>query len=492
MKTMKTVRERGIIRVMMVILMASLLWLMIGFESRAEGSGVIIKTVNIREGAGLDYERIGSASTDSVVTIAGQAKDSSGTTWYQIFKDANTLGFVRSDYIKDVTGTIPDVSGDPSSTTPSNPGDPSTTEIVDLNPVAATAKQDDARVRENPTGTSDLIGTVGSDQELTVTGKATGTDGYIWYRITYEDSEVTQTGFVRSDFLTLAEEPTIATGEPTTPGTEPEPNQPTTPMVEYELAIQADPEGEEHLYLLDYANGSKYKVNDLLTSMEQNKKNYEQLTINASTVAGQKIAIIILVTICCLLVAVIVYMIYHLHELKDDSIYPPSPRAPFQHKEGNKLTTENRKVMQTVAATNSTQKTPIKQSSPTGSQPRPQGGQAARPQGGQTPRPQGGQAARTQGGQAPRPQGGQASKPQSGQTPRPQGGQTTRPQSGQTTRPQSGQTPRPQGGQTPRPQGGQTSGSQADQVPGWKSKNFMADDDEFEFEFLPIDTTDQK
>ena len=60
------------------------------------------------------------------------------------------------------------------------------------------------------------------------------------------------------------------------------------------------------------------------------------------------------------------------------------------------------------------------------------------------------------------------------------------PQGGRPTAPQS-ERPAPQGGRPvarptkPVPQ------SEGNQNPGWKSKNFMSDDDEFEFEFLNWD-----
>ena len=73
-----------------------------------------------------------------------------------------------------------------------------------------------------------------------------------------------------------------------------------------------------------------------------------------------------------------------------------------------------------------------------------------------------------------RPQGG---RPQNGR-PAPQGGRPTAPQSERPAQQAGRPVARPT---KPVPQ------SEGNQNPGWKSKNFMSDDDEFEFEFLNWD-----
>ncbi len=152
---------------------------------------------------------------------------------------------------------------------------------------------------------------------------------------------------------------------------------------------------------------------------------------------------------------------------------------------------------------------------------RPQGGQSqtARPAGTQSQagRPQGGQSqtARSAGaqGQVVRPQGGQsqAGRPQGGQaqTARSTGAQSQAARStgaqSQAARSTGGQTTRPAGAQpqaaqsqgsrpgSQRPQTGPVQGQGGNgQNVGWQSKNFMTDDDEFEFEFLNWDGSEEK
>ena len=76
-----------------------------------------------------------------------------------------------------------------------------------------------------------------------------------------------------------------------------------------------------------------------------------------------------------------------------------------------------------------------------------------------------------------RPQGGRPVTPGQGR-PAPQGGRPTAPQSERPAQQAGRPVARPT---KPVPQ------SEGNQNPGWKSKNFMSDDDEFEFEFLNWD-----
>ena len=75
-----------------------------------------------------------------------------------------------------------------------------------------------------------------------------------------------------------------------------------------------------------------------------------------------------------------------------------------------------------------------------------------------------------------------------GQQARP-AGQGARPVAGQQARP-AGQTGRPVTPQVDRPARPVQNGGNQD--PGWKSKNFMSDDDEFEFEFLNWDGDEEQ
>ena len=78
--------------------------------SRAEAPGTVLpKTVNIRKQPDQGSDPIGSSSAGKEISIRGKV-EVSGVTWYQVYVDANTLGYVRADMIEAGEGDIPTVS----------------------------------------------------------------------------------------------------------------------------------------------------------------------------------------------------------------------------------------------------------------------------------------------------------------------------------------------------------------------------------------------
>ncbi|MDE7429436.1 MAG: SH3 domain-containing protein, partial [Lachnospiraceae bacterium] len=78
--------------------------------SRAEATGTVLpKTVNIRKQPDQGSEPIGSSSAGKEIAIRGKV-EASGVTWYQVYVDGNTLGYVRADMVEVGEGDIPTVS----------------------------------------------------------------------------------------------------------------------------------------------------------------------------------------------------------------------------------------------------------------------------------------------------------------------------------------------------------------------------------------------
>lgn len=64
-------------------------------------------TLNVRSGPGTGYSKIGSLTSQSVVTIIGSEKASNGKVWYKYQYNASKVGYICSDYVsvKSVTST---------------------------------------------------------------------------------------------------------------------------------------------------------------------------------------------------------------------------------------------------------------------------------------------------------------------------------------------------------------------------------------------------
>lgn len=277
------------------------------------------------------------------------------------------------------------------------------------------------------------------------------------------------TGFIRSDYVALS-------GELQAPSTEqpaeeqPSEEQPAedtqTTSKDWDTQLQGDA-----WYLLDMVGQKQYKIDDLFSSIDQITEINAQFETNQKKITSQKVVIIILVILLVAAAAAVTLLIFKIKDMTDAADFSDAEEAALRRRRVDRPQTG-----------------------------RGQGGRPA-PQGGRT---QGGQKVMHEVGAERRPAGkpaGQGGRPVQGQRP---AGQQARPatQGARPTAPQAGR-PAPQGTRPAAPQTGR-SAPQVDrpvkpaqnngnpQDPGWKSKNFMSDDDEFEFEFLNWDGDEEQ
>ena len=465
--------------------------------SHAESAAkVTASSAKIRKTADSSSEVIGSAAKDKTISIKSQTKGADGYTWYEVYVDANTLGYIRSDLVSITDGSTPSSSSGTTTTTtttttatPAPVVNETPVEVTAVEPLSATVTGGQSvRVRSNASTTSQIVTTAENGMALTVTGQATGTDGKTWYQISFISNSVEVTGFIRSDYVALSGELQAPVEE------QPAEEQPTdeqpaedtqTTSKDWDTQLQGDA-----WYLLDMAGQKQYKIDDLFNSLNQITEINAQYEANQKKIGSQKAVIIILVILLVAAAAAVTLLIFKIKDMNDASYFSgveeeTARRRRVDRPQGGRPQNGrpapqggrpqgSQKVMHEVGA----ERRPA--SRPTGQGARPDGRPA--PQGerpiGQTgrPAPQGGRSV-TPGQGRSAPQGGRPVTPGQGR-PAPQGGRPTAPQS-ERPAPQAG---RPVARPTkPAPQ------SEGNQDPGWKSKNFMSDDDEFEFEFLNWD-----
>ena len=460
--------------------------------SHAESAAkVTASSAKIRKSADSSSEVIGSATKDKTISIKSQTKGADGYTWYEVYVDANTLGYIRSDLVSITDGSTPSSSsGTTTTTTTATPApavNETPVEVTAVEPLSATVTGGQSvRVRSNASTTSQIVTTAENGMALTVTGQATGTDGKTWYQISFISNSVEVTGFIRSDYVALSGELQAPVEE------QPVEEQPTdeqpaedtqTTSKDWDTQMQGDA-----WYLLDMAGQKQYKIEDLFNSLNQITEINAQYETNQKKISSQKAVIIILVILLVAAVAAVTLLIFKIKDMNDASYFsgveeetarrrrvdrpqggrPQNGRpAPQGGRPQGSRPQGSQKVMHEVGA----ERRPA--SRPTGQGTRPDGRPA--PQGerpiGQTVRPAAPQERR------PAPQGGRPVTPGQGR-PAPQGGRPTAPQSERPAQQAGRPVARPT---KPVPQ------SEGNQNPGWKSKNFMSDDDEFEFEFLNWD-----
>lgn len=518
-----------------LILMMGLLGEGFSIISRAEGKGKVTATAaKIRKETDVNSEVLGSVPEGKVIDIKSEVKDSAGTVWYEVYVSGEVTGYIRSDLVEKTDGTAP------SATTPDTPAvmNP-TVEVTAVEPLAATITGSQAvRVRADASTNGSIIASVQTGAAVTVTGQATGTDGNTWYQVSYNADGTDVAGFVRSDYLTLSGE-VVPAGQGAGEGGEgggeqtPETGEPAQPSKDYDTQQQ---DGE--WYLLDYGAGEQYKITDLITAAKVNFENYQN---SLGTIKIQKIVIVVMVVLLVLAVLAATLLFFKIRDITDEAYFTAVEKETIRERSsgrgqgGKSPGASSKKVMQTLGSDKGTAGQSGPQIRPGAQRSQAAPGRNAGPQsqvrssgsvkpsdsvqartGAQSRSGAGTVQARPAAGTAQsRPAGaGQVqARPAAGTAQsRPAGAGQSRPTAaaGQTKSGGAGQT-RPAGGAQPgaamksaaagqgrsagsaggaaaaRPAVQKTRPGQNQQDPGWKSKNFMTDDDEFEFEFLNWD-----
>ena len=332
----KTVQKTSKFRVfwgmfaLVLVLGAGLFSENLAIVSHAESAAkVTASSAKIRKSADSSSEVIGSAAKDKTISIKSQTKGADGYTWYEVYVDANTLGYIRSDLVSITDGSTP-TSSSGSSTSSSSATTTTTTstpaveetpvEVSAVEPVSATVTGGQSvRVRSNASTTSQIVTTAENGMALTVTGQATGTDGKTWYQVTFISNSVEVTGFIRSDYVQLSGELQAPVEE------QPVEEQPTdeqpaedtqTTSKDWDTQLQGDA-----WYLLDMAGQKQYKIDDLFNSLNQITEINAQFEANQKKISSQKAVIIILVILLVAAAAAVTLLIFKIKDMNDASYF---------------------------------------------------------------------------------------------------------------------------------------------------------------------------
>lgn len=189
--------------------------LLFGMTVFAETTGTIIPaSAKIRAEANTSSTVIASVTSGKTISITDEVTGDDGSTWYQVYVDAATKGFIRSDLVQKSDST------DTAQTTTTSTDTQSTTSVTTVDSQSCKVSVTSAKVRKNASTSSDVVASVSKGTVLTVTGKATGDDGKEWYQISFTYNNQSYTGFIRSDLVTFGEleeeEPAVTEVEGTT------------------------------------------------------------------------------------------------------------------------------------------------------------------------------------------------------------------------------------------------------------------------------------
>jgi len=473
----------------MVMTVAAMMMIMLVFGlttiiSHAEDARVTVRSVVIRSGADVGTEMVGGAQQGETLPITGETMGADGYTWYQVtFEGGTKTGYVRSDLVEKVSGGAATTPTTPTTTTPAST--PST-DVVAVQPVSAKVTGEAVRVRANASTSGDIVDTVRRDVALTVLGTAQDSENMTWYQVSFTNASGQITGFVRKDFVTLEGELIPADQVPAEPATPeitdpvaPEPDPTPEPVkTGYETQLL-----EDGWNLLDYTGeeGKRYVISELFSSIEKYRKEAEEST---ARLKSTKIIMIILVVAVILLALTSTLLFFKIRDMMDAAYFEEVEQETVRKRQGQR--SAGKASMPTVGdGTRSAGGGQARSSG--GGQARSSGSGQARPAGSGQARPAGGGQARSTGnGQQSRPAGsGQARPAGSGQA-RPNGqGRPTG--SGQQAKTAGGQGKPAQQAARPAAHQQERPASREGQNTSGQSRNFLEDDDEFDFEYLNWD-----
>jgi uncharacterized protein (UPF0333 family) len=483
-------------KVLYLLLLVMTVWFMTGIfsiVSHAQSQGkVTADTAKIRKDASTSSEVLGSAAKNDNVSINGQITGADGNIWYQVYVDASTLGYIRSDLVSITDGSTPSTLSQTTTTTATTTTAATTvgssSDVTEVNPVSATVTGGQAvRVRSDASTTSSIVTTAESGLAITVNGKAVGSDAKDWYRVAFTVNGSEVTGFIRSDYVILSEDLTEAGAE-----TEPAESQ-ETGETQQDTQTEADNqkyavalEGE-NWYLIDNEKAGQYKIDEIFDSIEKNAALYNEA---AKSVKSLKAVIIILVIIIIVLGAALTVMGFKVREVSEEAYYAEAERTTSRRKSADRPRTQAKSDQTRQPAgthrTEASSQNGEKNRQTRQNQPQQSSRQTQAKQSVQSQRRQDAQSGQQRRQDSQSAQNIRQVQNRSDNTVNTETSETRRTQQTNASE-QSSQTK--QSVQNVGPRQVQTG---AKKQPAGRPKNFMADDDEFEFEFLNWDGSDDK
>lgn len=302
------------LRVFASIVLAGVLTVSMAVSAFASQAVITSDGTRIRSEASTNGSVVTTGAIGSSYEIVETVSAADGYTWYKIkINDTNT-GYVRGDLVKvketeSAENTTANTASSNAPTTPQAITETTATIAGDsaVN-IRSGAGKEYSQVTSLPAGTS-----------ITLIGQANDSAGNKWYQLRCDSKNVE--GYIRSDLLTISQEPQVieegaegegaeaeGEGEVTE---EPEVEEPVEPEPEnndYEIVYTTDADGVYQYYLYDHINNTRQEVVKLIDAVNTLQ---EDKLANEQTISNLK-----LITIICGALAVIFMILMVLFIIK--------------------------------------------------------------------------------------------------------------------------------------------------------------------------------
>lgn len=248
-------------------------------NAHAEGTATVsVQSANIRSSASSSSSVVAGVLKNDKLDIISSETDGSGYTWYKVYVDANTTGYIRADLVT--------AEGAPSASAPQEtPSENTTTStsveavppteteeaVTEVEPVPATVTGE-VRVRKGPSTSTDVVTTANQGTSVTVIGYANSPkDNTLWYKLTYTSNTSNVEGYIRNDFVKLSGE---LVDKVEAPVIDEEPVIEEPPVVEEPVVVYKDfeavfDESEKSWYINNYIEGTRVKLDELYEAKDK-------------------------------------------------------------------------------------------------------------------------------------------------------------------------------------------------------------------------------
>lgn len=379
---MRKTRERKIPIILSGMAAAMFLSFAAPSVSRAyvQASGIVTAdAAKVRKEPSTQSDSMSSLLKGTMVTVIDETKDSAGSLWYKVSYE-NSTGYIRSDLMLKATtaeggqaaasGTGKTNNGTQTATMTTTTGTssaataaskPAATQVTTIAETKAYVNYKSARVRQGASTQHEIVGSAAENTPVVITGEAKGTDGRKWYQVRYTNQNGREVvGFIRADLVTVGDPPAAAApaapaetpeeapaetpaetpadqpeggegaaegGEGTDggeggggeqPAPEPEPAPEQTARPDYEMVYQANSEGVEEWFLLDNINNTQQSLENLRMWADTGERLTQEAEKQGSV---QKIIIIVLAALSAILAVTVAILLFKLKDVYDDDEY---------------------------------------------------------------------------------------------------------------------------------------------------------------------------
>ncbi|MBR2038232.1 MAG: SH3 domain-containing protein [Lachnospiraceae bacterium] len=243
------------------LLVAGLLFSSVTIPVKAfiQKQGTVNEAVILRQNPDSTSNQVMELSNGQAVKVNNEITGSDGATWYQItINNGSTFGYVP-------VNTITISSGSSNTEEPTGSGTTVTMQTVTITEKIGTVTATSAvRVRAQATTSSDQVASMQPNATFLVLSEVSPGDGYVWYELEYDDNGTQVHGYVRSD-LVKVEETTREEQVPVEIPSTDVPSEPVEVNAPYSITSQVNAEGTTVWYLMDNNTGEAKEVTSLLT-----------------------------------------------------------------------------------------------------------------------------------------------------------------------------------------------------------------------------------